>query len=166
MRLRRLFGLWSVVMAVTLAAPGLALAAGHGNHDQPLPLGRPTPVPVAKAAPRTIEVDLSEQRLIALEGSTLVRILSVSTGDDEHPTIRGEFKIKQKYEKIDLIGRDYYYHDVPYVMMFSRPFYIHAAPWREKFGVPQSHGCVTLSTRDAEWLYHWAAVGTTVVIHR
>jgi len=90
----------------------------------------------------------------------------VSTGDEEHPTIRGQFKIKAKYEKIDMIGRDYYYHNVPYVMMFSRPFYIHGAPWREKFGAPLSRGCVTLSTPDAEWLFKWAPVGTAVVVHR
>ena len=166
MRVRRWVGLWSVVLAVALASPGLVLAAGQAELDRPMPLARPTPVLVAEALSRTIEVDLSEQRLTAWEGSTPVRILVVSTGDYEHPTIRGQFKIKQKYEKIDLIGRDYYYHDVPYVMMFSRPFYIHAAPWRGKFGVPQSRGCVTLSTGDAEWLYDWAPLGTAVVIHR
>jgi lipoprotein-anchoring transpeptidase ErfK/SrfK len=150
-----------VVAAVALASPGLALAAGVPGRA-----GSPTPIPVAEAVTRTIEVDLSEQRLTAWQGSTRVRVLVVSTGDEEHPTIRGQFKIKAKYEKIDMIGRDYYYHNVPYVMMFSRPFYIHAAPWREKFGAPLSRGCVTLSTHDAEWLFKWAPVGTAVVVHR
>ena len=49
-------------------------------------------------------------------------------------------------------------------MMFAKPFYIHAAPWRPEFGRPDSHGCVTLSEADAGWLFNWAEVGTPIFI--
>jgi hypothetical protein len=111
-----------------------------------------------------IVVDLSEQQLIAFEGLTPVRAFPISSGDEEHPTLVGRFSIRQKYEQIDLIGRDYYYRDVPYVMAFARPFYIHAAPWQAEFGAPGSRGCVTLSIADARWLFDWAETGTALVI--
>lgn len=114
---------------------------------------------------RRIEVSLKEQQLIAFEGITPVRAFDVSTGDAQHPTLVGHFAIEKKFDRIDLIGRDYYYHDVPYVMQFRRPFYIHAAPWRAEFGAPASRGCVTLAPDDAAWLYAWTAVGTLVYIH-
>jgi lipoprotein-anchoring transpeptidase ErfK/SrfK len=28
-----------------------------------------------------------------------------------------------------------------------------------------SHGCVNLPTDNAQWLYDWAPLGTTVVVH-
>ncbi len=121
--------------------------------------------PTVGAATRHIVVDLSEQQLIAFEGDTPVRAFPVSTGDAAHPTIVGRFAIQHKYERIDLIGADYYYHDVPHVMAFARPFYIHAAPWRAEFGAPVSRGCVTLAPADAAWLFAWAEVGMAIVIH-
>jgi len=122
------------------------------------------PAPTVGAPARRILVDLSEQQLIAFEGDTPVHAFPVSTGDAAHPNLVGRFAVQHKYERIDLIGADYYYHDVPYVMAFARPFYIHAAPWRAEFGVPVSRGCVTLAPADAAWLFAWAEVGTAVVI--
>jgi len=122
------------------------------------------PAPFVGPRTRRIQVDLSEQQLVASEGLTPVRAFAVATGDWAHPTIVGRYAVQWKRERIDLIGPDYYYRDVPYVMMFARPFYIHAAPWRAEFGAPTSHGCVTLATSDAAWLYAWADVGTEIVI--
>jgi lipoprotein-anchoring transpeptidase ErfK/SrfK len=93
-----------------------------------------------------------------------VRAFDISTGDAAHPTLVGRFTIEKKYAQIDLVGRDYYYHDVPYVMQILRPFYIHAAPWRSEFGTPVSRGCITLATADAAWLFDWTEVGTLVDI--
>ncbi len=28
-----------------------------------------------------------------------------------------------------------------------------------------SHGCVNLTIPDSEWVYNWAPMGTTVVVH-
>lgn len=122
------------------------------------------PAPTVGPAASRITVDLSQQELIAFEGMTPVRAFAVATGDYDHPTIVGEYSVQWKREKIDLIGPDWYFKDVPYVMMFAKPFYIHAAPWRPEFGKPDSHGCVTLSEADAGWLFNWAEVGTPIFI--
>ena len=120
--------------------------------------------PGGGAASRHIEVSLKQQQLVAYEGKTPVRAFAVSTGTLETPTPVGHYTIQQKYPKIDLIGPDYYYHDVLYVMLLAKPFYIHSAPWRKEFGVQASRGCVTLSTEDAAWLFEWTEVGTSVYI--
>ena len=137
---------------------------GIGVRDLPRYPSLFPPAPTVGTATRRIVVDLSGQQLIAFEGDTPIRAFPVSTGDAAHPTIVGRFAIQHKYERIDLIGADYYYHDVPHVMAFARPFYIHAAPWRAEFGAPVSRGCVTLAPADAAWLFAWAEVGTAVVI--
>lgn len=122
------------------------------------------PAPTVGQPARRIEVDLSEQQLVAFEGATPVRAFATATGDWEHPTLVGDFSVQWKRERIDLIGPDWYYHDVPSVMMFATPFYIHAAPWRPEFGARTSHGCVTLSEPDAAWLFEWSVVGTPIHI--
>jgi len=51
---------------------------------------------------------------------------------------------------------------------------IHALPilsngqelWAGYLGRPVSYGCVVLHPSDAEWLYHWAELGTPVEIRR
>lgn len=113
---------------------------------------------------RWIEVDLSEQRLQAHEGN-LAHVFRVSTGDADHPTIIGHYNIYVKYERSDLIGRDFYRRDVPYVMMFYPSFALHAATWHDDFGTPVSRGCVNLRLEDAAWLFDWADIGTLVFIH-
>jgi L,D-transpeptidase-like protein len=138
--------------------------SGRGDWELPRYPSLFPPAPSAGAPERRIVVDLSEQQLIAFEGDSPVRAFPVSTGDAAHPTIVGRFAVQRKYEHIDLIGVDYYYHDVPNVIAFAPPFYIHAAPWRAEFGVPASRGCVTLAPADAAWLFAWAQVGTAVVI--
>ena len=155
------------------AAPTPAHAVGLRAGGQPPPASVSAfrypslfpPAPTVGLPVRHIEVGLAQQQLVAFEGVTPVRAFDVSTGDAQHLTPTGHYTIQQKYDRIDLIGRDYYYHDVPSVMLLARPFYIHAAPWRAEFGAPASRGCVTLSTADAAWLYTWAEVGTPVNIH-
>jgi lipoprotein-anchoring transpeptidase ErfK/SrfK len=54
--------------------------------------------------------------------------------------------------------------DVKWNMRFRNHYYIHSAYWHNNFGQPMSHGCVNTSIPDAEWIYSWADVGTTVEI--
>jgi lipoprotein-anchoring transpeptidase ErfK/SrfK len=33
-------------------------------------------------------------------------------------------------------------------------------------GIPASHGCIRQSYAEAKSLFHWADIGTTVIVHR
>lgn len=111
------------------------------------------------------DVDLSEQRMYAYEGDTLVRTFIVSTGTWQTPTLTGRFKVWIKLRSAPMSGPGYYLPDVPYIMYYDGDYGIHGTYWHNNFGVPMSHGCVNLSIPDAEWAYNFAAVGTVVNIH-
>src|SRR5699024_9600248 len=59
----------------------------------------------------------------------------------------------------------YYTEDVPWGQYFHRGYAFHGAPWRSSFGYSGSHGCVNMPVSDATWLYHWASIGTRLVVH-
>jgi lipoprotein-anchoring transpeptidase ErfK/SrfK len=60
-----------------------------------------------------------------------------------------------------------YYYDPETVKLCTRISYggefLHAAPWNHSLGVAnKSHGCVNLSTADAQWVYDNFMVGDVV----
>jgi lipoprotein-anchoring transpeptidase ErfK/SrfK len=110
-------------------------------------------------------VNLSEQQIYAYEGDVLVNSFIVSTGLPDTPTVTGEFNIYVKVPMQDMSGPGYYLSDVPWVMFFYDDYGFHGTYWHNNFGSPMSRGCVNLRTEDAEWLFHWASVGTRVVVH-
>jgi lipoprotein-anchoring transpeptidase ErfK/SrfK len=114
---------------------------------------------------RWFDVDLSDQRMYAYEGDTLVRTFIVSTGTWQTPTVTGKFKVWIKLRSAPMSGPGYYLPDVPYIMYFHGDYGIHGTYWHNNFGVPMSHGCVNLSIPDAEWAYNFASVGTVVNVH-
>jgi lipoprotein-anchoring transpeptidase ErfK/SrfK len=114
---------------------------------------------------RWIDVDLSQQMVYAYEGDTVVNSFLTSTGTWQYPTVTGSFKIYVKYVSTRMTGPGYDLPNVPYTMYFYKGYGIHGTYWHNNFGVPMSHGCVNLSIPDAEWLYYWASVGTTVNVH-
>jgi lipoprotein-anchoring transpeptidase ErfK/SrfK len=122
-------------------------------------------VPVSSGGVRWIDVDLSEQRLYAYEGNTLVASFLVSTGVPAYPTVVGKFHIYIKLESTLMTGPGYYLPNVPYTMYFYKGYGIHGTYWHNNFGQPMSHGCVNMYTPDAKWLFYWAPLGTLVNIH-
>lgn len=118
---------------------------------------------------RWIDVDLSEQALVAFEGDTPVFETLVSTGLPQHPTVTGQFRIWLRFESQTMDGRrlgyDYYLEDVPFVQYFYEDYALHGTYWHNNFGHPMSHGCVNLSNADAEFLYNFADYGTVVNVH-
>lgn len=144
----------------------------------PLPTDTPEPIPPTAALPapaaksssssggvKWIEVDLSEQMLYAWEGKTLVASFVVSTGAAPYRTITGSYPIYEKHRKANMWGPGYFFPDVPYTMYFHKGYGIHGTYWHNNFGTPMSHGCVNMSIPDAEWLYYWASIGTSVKVH-
>lgn len=114
---------------------------------------------------RWIDVDLTNQRVYAYEGDTIVNSFIVSTGTWLTPTVTGQYKIYVKYLSNKMSGPGYYLPDVPYIMYFYGSYGLHGTYWHNNFGTPMSRGCVNLSIADAGWLYEFASVGTLVNIH-
>lgn len=144
----------------------------------PLPTDTPEPIPPTRALPppavksssgsggvKWIEVDLSDQMLYAWEGKTLVASFLVSTGAAPYRTITGSYPIYEKHIKANMWGPGYFFPDVPYTMYFHKGYGIHGTYWHNNFGTPMSHGCVNMTIADAQWLYYWAPVGTSVKVH-
>ena len=115
-----------------------------------------------------LDVDLSEQSLVAYEGDTPVYATLISSGrvdpngdpDSEFATPTGEFRIRSKHLTATMDGDHavdgpYSIEDVPYVMYFELAYALHSAFWHNSFGRPRSHGCVNLAPEDARWLFHW-----------
>ncbi len=140
--------------------------------DTPTPEA-PTPAPAATpSAPgdmatgvHWIDVNLTQQRVYAYAGNSVVNSFLVSTGTWLHPTVTGSYHIYVKLRYTDMSGPDYYLPNVPYTMYFYQGYGLHGTYWHHNFGTPMSHGCVNLSIPDAAWLYDFASVGTLVNVH-
>ena len=124
-------------------------------------------------APKRIEVDISEQRLYAYQGETLVYSFIASTGMTGAPTLPGSFQV---LNKLPTAYGSRWAITMPYWMGIywagSSQNGIHGYPinawgqelWRDYLGQPITFGCVMLDTADAAVLYEWAEVGTPVLI--
>lgn len=109
-----------------------------------------------------IDVDLTEQTLVAYEGTKPVFATLVSTGreKDNFPTPEGIFTIQSKHISVTMDDPNggeeaYSIEDVPWTMFFYQSFALHGAFWHNGFGRERSHGCVNLSPHDAKWLFFW-----------
>ena len=127
--------------------------------------GGGAPAPSVGGGAKWIDIDLSSQRLRAYSGNTVLRTMVVSTGISRYPTPVGRYRIYSKYRSITMSGPGYYLPGVPHSMFFYRGYAIHGTYWHNNFGTPMSHGCINLTRADAAWLYSWAPIGTSVVIH-
>lgn len=125
----------------------------------------PKPRPVEVGADEYwVEVDLYEQNFAAYEGDRMVYAGLISSGLNRWPTYEGIFQVWDRWTKIKMSGAegqiDYYFiQDVPYVMYFDEfnEIALHGAFWHDRFGYKQSHGCVNMPPKDAEWVYFWSA---------
>ena len=123
------------------------------------------PTDVTASGEHWIDVDLSQQRLYAYAGDTVVNSFVVSTGTWQTPTVTGKYKIWIKLKSAAMSGPGYYLPDVPYIMYFYKGYGLHGTYWHNNFGTPMSHGCVNLTIPDAEWVYNFTQVGTVVNVH-
>ena len=127
----------------------------------PDPLDGPqSPTQVGKQ----IVVVLSEQMTYAYEDGSIIKSFLISSGVAAHPTVLGTYRIQTKLELDRMTGPGYDLKDVPWVMYFYQGYSFHGTYWHHNFGTPMSHGCLNMKTEDADWLYHWAEVGTPVLI--
>ncbi len=150
------------------------------------------PVLGATTSDRHIEVDLTNQRLLAFEGDTKVYEFLISSGKwGRTPTgtftIWSKFRYKHMSGGNKQLGTYYNLPNVPYTMFFAnaevpaaKGFGIHGTYWHDNFGHPMSHGCINMKTEDAETIFNWTGPvledanfvraddenpGTTVIIY-
>ena len=108
-----------------------------------------------------VQVDLSDQLLVAFQGRRPVFAALVSTGKDGFETPAGSYAIVSKHVSATMDGITeadgaYSIEDVPWTMFFSDNFAIHGAFWHNRFGMTKSHGCVNMSPIDAKWIFEWS----------
>jgi lipoprotein-anchoring transpeptidase ErfK/SrfK len=155
------------------ATPTSTPAPTHTPSPTPTPTSTPAPtlafaVPPISSAPtedKWIDLDLSDQRLVAYVGTVPVYAIRVSTGVPRMPTPKGQFHVYRKLAATLMSGPGYYLPNVPWTMYFYKSYAVHGTYWHDNFGRPMSHGCVNLPTPDAKWLYDWTPEGTLVVVH-
>ena len=132
---------------------------------------------------RWLDVSLSQQTLVAFEGTKPVLATLVSTGRSSTPA--GVYRIKKKraigrLRSLPGSSRQWDVH-VPWVMTLEGRIAMHVAYWHRKFGRAYSAGCINLSPTDAKWVWDfthpvlpagWARVrsdprspGTVVWVH-
>jgi len=121
-----------------------------------------------------IDVNLSTFKVTAYVGSQVVYgPVTVSIGKKTSPTVTGIYHIYLKYAVQDMkvTQPDGSIEDVPnvkWVSYFYNGYALHAAWWLtspSQWGNYQSHGCVNMHDADAQWIFNWAPIGTTVVSH-
>lgn len=125
------------------------------------------------AFPKLLVASVTTKKMWAFQNGQLVNSWLVSAGAPTTPTNIGEFKIYAKYAVQDMRGFNpngtpYFQPRVPWVNYFSGGDAVHGNYWRPPsvFGaVNTSHGCVSLPVDQAEWVYNWAPIGTTVITH-
>ncbi len=118
---------------------------------------------------RWVDVDISEQTLVAFIGDKPVYATLISSGkesknkDKDHSTPRGAWRVREKHITTTMDGDGtaagdlpYSINDVPYVMYFHRAYALHGAFWHQNYGVQMSHGCVNLAPLDAKHLFFFA----------
>ncbi|WAH38736.1 L,D-transpeptidase [Alicyclobacillus dauci] len=93
-----------------------------------------------------------------------------NTGVTGAATPLGHYYIRSQLPKADMKGKDpdgttYDIPDVPWVLGLFGNTAIHGYP-RQKYGFPQSNGCVELPIGTAKKLYSLVKVGTPVVVER
>ncbi|MDP9365410.1 MAG: L,D-transpeptidase family protein, partial [Chloroflexota bacterium] len=153
---------------------------GEGRYVYARNVGRNAPVaplpPPADAptAGKWIDVDLTQQLVVAYDGRTPVRTAVTTTGMAGWETPPGYYQILNRVANETMtsgaIGAEHHYklEDVLFTQYFTdRGHALHFAWWRteETIGRPGSHGCVNLLLDDARFFWDWAGIGTPVYVH-
>ena len=136
----------------------------------------PTPVPAdAPTVGRWIDVNLTQQLMVAYEGRNVARVIVTTTGMAGWETPPGFYQILWRVPERDdgqsgAIGAEHFFklEDVLFTQYFTNQGHaIHYAWWRtpQTIGRPGSHGCLNTLLDDAQYLWDWATIGTPVYVH-
>jgi hypothetical protein len=156
---------------VVLSDLGRQYAREHGIDTSPRPRKTGDPDWSHMLWKRRIEINLTKQWLYAYEDEVPVYDAPVTTGRNGFNTPAGNFAVYDKLTNQTMSGsaggETWYVPNVPWVMYISGGVALHGTYWHNLFGSGNrlSHGCVNLPIDDAQWLYEWADVGTSVQVY-
>jgi lipoprotein-anchoring transpeptidase ErfK/SrfK len=114
--------------------------------------------------------------LTVYENGAVVKSFPMSAGRDKYPTMSGKHIVLGKSAKVVMDSRtngiplsspDGYLETVLWdTQISSTGEYVHAAPWSvdDQGSANVSHGCINLSTDNAEWFYNWSQRGDVVEV--
>ncbi len=135
----------------------------------------PTPMPAdAPTWGRWLDINLTQQLMVAYEETNPVRTIVVTTGMAGWETPPGYFTILSRVANETMtsgaIGAENFYRldDVLFTQYFTDYGHaLHFAWWRTKetIGRPGSHGCINMLLDDSRFIWDWATIGTPIVIH-
>jgi lipoprotein-anchoring transpeptidase ErfK/SrfK len=162
---------WPSGERVTLALDLAGARAGPGTWGV---ADRTVHFRVGVARVSTVNVNTHTMK-VAVNGK-VVKVLPVSTGRDKYPTTNGvHFVIEKTQDKlmdsatvnIPRNSPDGYYEHVFWSVRISNSGeFVHAAPWSvgSQGHANVSHGCVNLSTANAQWFFKLAQPGDVVTV--
>lgn len=122
---------------------------------------------------KLIVVNVTVKKMWLFQNGKQVKSYLVSAGKPTTPTPIGEFHVYAKFASQDMRGlntdgTEYFQPHVYWVNYFTGGNAIHGVYWHPLswFGaINSSHGCVGIPDDEAEWVYNWTPIGTTVVTH-
>ncbi|WP_405875583.1 MULTISPECIES: Ig-like domain-containing protein [unclassified Streptomyces] len=123
----------------------------------------------------TSTMDVRKKTMVVARNGKALRTLKVSSGKEGFETWNGTMVVLSKVptirmnsSSVRIFGQEAYdLGKVKWdVQLTPSGTYVHAAPWNEgKFGVVNgSHGCIGMSTSDAEWFYDQVHLGDPVTV--
>ena len=113
---------------------------------------------------KSLEINLSKQRIYAKENGKTVFSGSVSTGKRGHSTPRGNFKVidKERFHISNKYPEPNGGAKMPYMLRLTNGgVAIHQGYLP---GYPASHGCIRVSKATAKKLWYWTKIGVPVKI--
>ncbi|NTV15664.1 MAG: L,D-transpeptidase [Desulfobulbaceae bacterium] len=120
----------------------------------------PREYPEAAGEEKFILVDLAEQYLGAYEHGQLRLALPLATGNPDHPTPTGDFRVTAFHREHRSSLYQIEKTDIPYPMHYGLRFYtnpVGVAFWihgRDLPGFPASHGCIGLYDEEMQLRYY------------
>jgi lipoprotein-anchoring transpeptidase ErfK/SrfK len=120
--------------------------------------------------------DAAAHTLAVYDSDRLVHTFPMSAGSSKNPTRNGDHVVLQSYRKIVMDSSTFglavdapggYRANVEYAVRISNNGeFVHAAPWSvaQQGHSNVSHGCINLSTANAQWFYGWAQPGDIVAV--
>jgi lipoprotein-anchoring transpeptidase ErfK/SrfK len=123
------------------------------------------------------EANQATHQMQVFDNGKLIKTFPISTGRTEYPTMDGVHIALEKSPVVEMDsatvgipkGSPGYYDETVYwdVRISNGGEFVHAAPWSvgSQGFTNVSHGCVNISTANAEWFYNWSLNGDIVDVY-